>query len=86
MLSLLAGDRDGSTRLHLFEDDVDVSGDELSDLLSLGGLDRVVPVLVVSEVLRGGREAWLTHGPPPEGGRVTRETGFDLRLQVSLFS
>jgi len=37
---------------HLLQDDVDVAGDELSDLLALGGLDRVVPVLVVPEVLQ----------------------------------
>lgn len=36
----------------LFEDDVNVSGDELRYLLALGGLNRVVALLVLAEILQ----------------------------------
>lgn len=44
---------------HLFEDDVDVTGNELSYLLSLSGLHRVVTILVVSEVLKAEQRTTL---------------------------
>lgn len=41
---------------YLFEDNVDVAGNKLSYLFSLSGLHRVVPILVVSKVLRAEKE------------------------------
>ncbi|KAH9403878.1 hypothetical protein TYRP_014389 [Tyrophagus putrescentiae] len=48
------------------EDDVDVAGDELRDLLALGGLHRVVTVGVVAKV---EREAVRRRRPPLDGGQ-----------------
>ena len=38
------------TSVSVLEDDVNVAGNELVDVLSLGGLDRVVLILVVAKV------------------------------------
>ena len=43
----------GGASARLLKDDVDVASDELSDLLPLGRLHRVVAILVVSEILGG---------------------------------
>lgn len=53
----------GSAGFYLFEDDVDVTSDELGDLLPLCGLNRVVTILVVSKVLRG-RSSLVNMDPP----------------------
>ncbi len=37
---------------YLFENDVDVTSDELRNLLSFSGLNRVVTILIVSKVLK----------------------------------
>lgn len=37
---------------YLLEDDVNVTGNKLSYLLSLSGLHRVVTILIVSKVLK----------------------------------
>lgn len=41
-----------SAQTHLFEDNVNVAGNQLGDLLSLRRLHRVVTILVISEILQ----------------------------------
>ena len=65
MFTFVALVADVLTSVSVLEDDVDVAGNELVDVFSLGGLDRVVLILVVAKVQ--GEDVGRGY-PPAHGG------------------